>query len=126
LSPASRAVRGSMVVDAAVMMHGYAALMRTYNEDLGRRGPTTANKEWDRKLLYLCSEQVYRFGRWSGDFFSKANPLWQELGIVKPGRTAGKLTTVNTGGARSECGRVLRQLVSLDKRPDDLKFLAAR
>lgn len=121
-----RAVRAASIVDAAVMMHGYAALMRSYNEDLGKRGPSMANKDWDRKLQYLAVAPSYRFGQWSGDLFSKANPLWQEVGVVKPGRTGGKLTVINTGGARYECGRVLRQLVSLDTRPSDLKFLATR
>lgn len=124
--PERRTVRNTMVVDAAVMMHGYAALMRSYNEDLARRGPSQANKEWDRKLRYLAPSPSYRFGRWSGDLFSKSNPLWQEVGVVKPGRAGGKVTVINTGGARSECGRVLRQLLSLDARPEDLKFLAAR
>jgi hypothetical protein len=121
-----RQVRDELVVDSAVMMHGYAALMRLYNEDLGKRGPTAANKEWDRKVRVLSSSPPYRFGKWTGDLFAKANPLWQEVGVVKPGRSGDKLTVVNTGGARGECGRVLSQLVALDRRPDDLRFLAAR
>lgn len=121
-----RTVRDNLIVDAAVMMHGYAALMRAYNEDLARRGPSQANREWEKRLKHLAQEPTYRFGKWSGDLFSKSNPLWQEVGIVKPGRTGGKLTVINTGGARAEAGRVLRQLLALPSRPDDLKFLAAR
>ena len=93
---------------------------------ISRQGPSQANKEWDRKLRYLAPSPPYRFGRWSGDLFNKSNPLWQEVGVVKLGRSGGKLTVFNTGGARSECGRVLRQLLSLGTRPEDLKFLAAR
>jgi hypothetical protein len=121
-----RVVRNSLVVDAAVMMHGYASLMRQYNEDSGKMGPAAANKEWDRRLRLLLPSPTYRFGRWSGDLFSKTNPLWQAVGVVKPGRSQGKLTVVNTGGARAECGRVLRQLLALGSRPTDLRFLSAR
>lgn len=65
------------------------------------------------------------YGPWHGDFFAKSNPLWRELGIVKPGKS-GKLTVINTGGARAECGRVLRQLLALMQRPEEITFLAAR
>lgn len=121
-----RAVRSALIVDAAVMMHGYAALMRSYNDELAKKGPSLANKEWDRKLRYLAATPTCRFGQWSGDLFDKHNPLWQEVGVVKPGRSTGKVTVVNTGGARLECGRVLRQLLALNSRPDDLTFLATR
>lgn len=121
-----RRVRSELVADSAVMMHGYASLMRAYNDDLAKRGPSAANKDWDRRLTYLSASNSYRFGKWRGDFFSKVNPLWQEIGIVKPGKSAAKLTVVNTGGARGECGRVLRQLLALSARPDDLQFLATR
>lgn len=121
-----RHVRDELVVDSAVMMHGYASLMRQYNEDLAKKGPTAANRDWDRRLTMLSAAPAYRYGKWSGDLFSKSNPLWQEVGVVKPGRTGGRLTVVNTGGARGECGRVLRQLLALERRPEDLRFLAAR
>lgn len=121
-----RIVREALIVDAAVMMHGYASLMRQYNEDLARKGPTAANREWDRRLSLLLPTPNYRYGKWSGDLFSKSNPLWQTVGVVKPGRAEGRLTVVNTGGARAECGRVLRQLLALGNRPDDLRFLGTR
>ena len=121
-----RKIRETLIVDAAVMMHGYAALMRAYNEELARKGPVHANREWDRRIQYLARDAKYHYGKWSGDFFSKENPLWQAVGIVKPGRSGGKLTVINTGGARAEAGRVLRQLLTLGSRPDDLEFLSAR
>lgn len=120
-----RHVREELLVDSAVMMHGYAALMRQYNEDLGKHGPASANKDWTRKLEMLAASPPYRFGKWSGDLFAKSNPLWREIGVIKPGRSGGKVTVVNTGGARAMCGRVLRQLLSLETRPEDLSFLAA-
>ena len=68
---------------------------------------------------------VYKFGGWRGDFFDKANPLWQRVGVVKPGRKSQKLTVLNTGAARSECGRVLRQLLASQPGVKDLLFLAS-
>ena len=124
--PQRRQVRENLLVDSAVMMHGYASLMRLYNEDLGKHGPSATNKDWSHKLEMLSALPAYRFDTWNGDLFEKMNPLWREIGIIKPGRSGNKLTVVNTGGARSECGRVLRQLLSLERRPEDLTFLAAR
>ena len=65
-------------------------------------------------------------GHWSGDLFDKRNPLWQRVGVVKPGKDGRKLTVLNTGAARSECGRALRQLLSMDKDVASLVFLANR
>ncbi|MEY2486180.1 MAG: hypothetical protein QOH39_1828 [Verrucomicrobiota bacterium] len=121
-----RAVRDKLVVDAAVMMHGYASLMRRFNEAIGEQGVRQATNEWRVKLNKLSHDQEYRFGRWQGDFFDKRNPLWQRIGVAKPGKDGRKLTVLNTGAARSECGRVLRQLVEVTGPGSDIRFLAAR
>jgi hypothetical protein len=121
-----RKVREAYIVDAAVMMHGYAALMRQYNRDLATQGPTAANKEWDRRLSFLTASPSYSYGKWSGDLFSKSNPIWTEVGVIKPSRSPGKVTVINTGGARSECARVLSQLVAMSERPTEIGYLTAR
>jgi len=121
-----RKARENLIVDSAVMMHGYAALMKEYNADLGKLGSARAKQEWKRRLGKLSSDCVYKFRSWKGDFFAKANPLWQAVGIVKPGRSPGSLTVLNTGAARSDCGRVLRQLLSLKTDQTDLEFLAKK
>jgi hypothetical protein len=121
-----RKVREKLVVDFGVMMHGYAALMREFNDSIGRQGVKKATAQWQRKLQCLAADHVYKFGRWSGDFFAKDNPLWQRVGVVKPGRDGKTLTVLNTGAARGECGRVLRQLLSLDATSGNLVFLAKR
>src|SRR5207247_1830247 len=92
------------------MMHGYAALMRDYSIDLAKSGPEKTDRLWREKLKMLHPGKRYTFGRWAGDLFDSQNPLWREVGIEKPGRRG--LTVVNTGAARGEAGRVLRQLVA--------------
>ena len=119
-----RVVRGKLIVDAAVMMHGYAALMKDFSLDLAKVGTTRATADWSEKLAILRATKKYKFNQWSGDFFDKLNPLWLATGITKRGRDNKRLTVLNTGGARSECGRILRQLLSVKPTPQDLKFLA--
>jgi hypothetical protein len=121
---ARKAIRDKLIVDSATMMHGYAALMRDFNEDLGRLGTSRARVEWRKRLGKLSAETQYHFNNWSGDLFEKRNPLWQEVGVVKPGRDRLRLTVLNTGAARSQCGRVLRQLLAMDQGVQTLRFLA--
>jgi DNA-sulfur modification-associated len=127
LSPsARRAVREKLIVDAAVMMHGSAALIRDLNDSIGVEGVERAVADWSERLERFAAERKYSFDRWSGDLFEKSTPLWQRVGVVKPGRDGKRRTVLNTGAARSECGRVLRQLASLDHPQMDLMFLANR
>jgi len=125
-APARRLVREESLADSAVMMHGYAALMKDFRRDLVARGTATAIAAWRTKLRKLGKDKQYTFARWGGDLFAKANPLWRQVGVVKPGRVDDKLTVVNTGGARSECGRVLRQLLAVSGTTTDLTFLASK
>jgi hypothetical protein len=127
LSPSERrTVREKLIVDAAVMMHGYAALIRDFNDSIGVEGVEKAVADWSKRLERFAAERKYSFDGWSGDLFEKGNPLWQRIGVVKPGRDGKRLTVLNTGAARSECGRVLRQLASLDHPQMNLMFLASR
>jgi DNA-sulfur modification-associated len=121
-----RVVRESLLVDSATMMHGYAAVMKEFNADLGRFGPSRATDMWKKRLQRLKSNISYQYGKWRGDFFEKRNPLWRSVGIAKPGRDGKRLTVLNTGAARSECGRILRSLLAADGTPRDLQFLVSR
>lgn len=121
-----RVIREKLVVDAAVMMHGFAALMKDFNDDLAKLGTSKARAEWARRLAMLSGNKEYKIDRWKGDLFEKRNPLWRILGVVKPGRDPKKLTVLNTGAARGECGRALRQLLSVSSNTSDLSFLAKR
>jgi hypothetical protein len=121
-----RKIREKLIVDAAVMMHGYASLMKSFNESVSELSLRGATVKWQRDLQRLSCNHRYRFGKWSGDLFEKRNPLWSQIGVVKPGKTGQKLTVINTGGARSECGRVLRQLLATKSGVTNIEFLAKR
>ena len=121
-----REVRQRLLVDAAVMMHGYASLMKEFNEDLAKLGPAEAKKAWADKLTALKADKQYTLHDWHGDFFEKRNPLWRQIGVVKPSKDGTTLTVLNTGAARSECGRALRQLLSVPGSTTDLRFLITR
>lgn len=121
-----RRIRDQLLVDAAVMMHGYAYLMRDYNDDLARLGSARAREDWQTKLRTLSASHIYTFGRWNGELFNKRNPLWAALGVVKTHPDTDKLTVLNSGGARGACGRALRQLLAVSPTPTDLRFLARR
>jgi hypothetical protein len=108
------------------MMHGYASLMGQFNSAIADKGVVQVSNEWTAKLSRLAKEKKYTMDPWSGDLFEKRNPLWQRVGVVKPGKDGKKLTVLNTGAARSECGRVLRQLLSMDTEVSSLGFLANR
>jgi len=123
--PERRKVRESLIVDSAVMMHGYASLMRDFNTAIPEAGMRNAIADLKQKLSRISKQTVYSFGRWRGDLFEKRNPLWSRVGVVKPGRDGKRLTVLNTGAARSECGRVLKQLLSIDNAVHNLQFLVA-
>lgn len=124
--PERRQVRQLLIVDSAVMMHGYAALMRDFYDSFAEHGIRAATARWENTLQRFSASERYRFARWSGDLFSKSNPLWQRAGIVKPSRDGRGLTVLNTGSARGECGRILRQLTSVGKGQKSLAFLVSR
>ncbi|QNG35218.1 hypothetical protein F1C76_00030 [Geodermatophilaceae bacterium NBWT11] len=110
--------RENTLASAAVMMHGYAALMRDYSLDLANRGPTRARQVWRDRLSKLSPEQLYGQDDWTGDFLSKRNPLWLQLGITKENPDTHALTVTNTGGARARAGRALRRYLNdEDPRP---------
>ena len=117
-------IRSTLLVDAAVMMHGYAHLMRDYNADIARMGPGVARETWKSRLQLLSKQHAYTAERWSGDLFEKRNPIWAEVGVTRAGNDFAKITVLNTGAARLQAGRVLRQLVRMQNPPQDITFLA--
>lgn len=117
-------VRERLLVDSAVMMHGYAYLMKDYNASIGKDGTRSAEADWRAKLKRLAAEHQYRYGPWTGDLLSKDNPLWEAVGVIRRRQASGSRTVLNTGAARGTCGRVLRQLLAVDGAASDLSFLA--
>lgn len=122
--PDRREVRRESLVDSAVMMFGYASLMRDFNAVIADEGLARAKESWRLRLARLSGD--YEFKSWHGDFFARTNPLWLATGILKPGKNPGKLTLSNTGATRAQAGRVLSQLLSLETVPRDIQFLATR
>jgi len=100
-------IRNSLIVDSAVMMYGYVALMKRYKNDLGKFGKKEADKIWTTKLQQLSSTKIYSMDDWSGDIFDKQNPLWIKIGIMKRGGKNNSLTTLNTGASRIKAGKAL-------------------
>ncbi len=119
-----REIRRKLLVDSAVMMFGYAFLMRDFNTSIAEEGLMRATQSWKLRLDRLGAEYVFK--DWHGDFFSRSNPLWIATGILKPGKSGGKLTLSNTGATRAQAGRVLSQLLSLETVPSDIRFLVTR
>ncbi len=119
-------IRQRLVVDAAVMMHGYAYLMREFNSDMARVGTTKARDIWKSRLENLRSSRIYHIDDWQGDIFEKRNPLWARVGVTRPDPVHSRITVLNTGAARAESGRVLRQLLASDNPPLDLSFISRR
>jgi hypothetical protein len=116
-------VRQRSLVDAAVMMHGYAALMKDFRRDLTSDGIHVATDKWKQRLQALSAAKTYSLANWSGDLFDKENPLWQRAGVVKPGRDSSKKTVTNTGAGRAVCGRILRQIAAVASPQPTLDFI---
>jgi hypothetical protein len=117
-------IRRELLVDSAVMMHGYAGLMRQYMTDMSSMGSQRAMVHWKRRLNRLIDQ--YRFGDWSGDLFAKENPIWANFGIVKPSASGGSLSQVNNGATRSAAVKILRSILSNQDESTDLANLTVR
>lgn len=108
----SHASRERNLASAAVMMHGYAALMQDYSLDLASLGSENARKLWKKRLSKLGSDQLYKRNGWRGDFLDRSNPLWAEIGITRKHPQTHKLTVANTGGTRARAGQALRDYLN--------------
>jgi hypothetical protein len=117
----SHSDRDKTLAAAAVMMHGYAALMRDFNLDVGNLGSEQARKAWRTKLGRLSPKVTYRRGKWSGDFLSKDNPLWERLRICH-GRVARAANGLGTG--RREAGAMppVKRLRQGDVLPREARY----
>jgi hypothetical protein len=104
-------IRARSLVDAGVMMQGYASLIKLYQKDISQIGSTNAERKWKDRLSRLSGDRIYSFENWSGDLFDKSNPFWQRVGILKPNKSRTGLSIVSNGATRSEAGRVLKSIV---------------
>lgn len=117
-------VREHLLVDAAVMFHGFGALASDYLIDIPHRGSTSALAYLDDKLQHLSSSNEYRYESWTGDLFDKNNPVWEYIGVLRRNPKTRRMTTLNTGAARGACQRIMRRIIRLDEFERDLlKFV---
>lgn len=128
LRPASerRVIRQSLLVDSAVVMHGYAALARQYINDLSSMGSHRATQYWTDRLNRFSASNAYSYDQWHGDLFDKLNPVWGRQGIVKPSASGATLSQVNNGATRAAAGRVLAAVVRAEPAELDLSKLSFR
>lgn len=105
-------VRKNLIVDSAVIMHGYSRLIPDFISDLSNMGSSRAYSHWLDRIKRLNLE--YRFGdeNWSGDLFSKNNPLWRQVGILKPNARGTGYSQVNNGATRTSAARVLKAILN--------------
>jgi hypothetical protein len=106
--------RSKSLVDAGVMMQGYASLIKAYQGDISKLGSSAAERKWRERLPRLSASNEYSFEGWSGDLFDKENPFWQRVGILKPNRSRTGFSIVSNGATRSEAGRVMTQIIQSD------------
>lgn len=118
LNTTSHTDREGSLASAAVLMHGYAALMQDYSLDRAKMGNSRARSAWKQRLDKLSPNAVYAIDGWSGDFFSDRNPLWQEVGVVQVRPTTGVRTVANNGGSRARAGFALREHLKNDQAND--------
>lgn len=116
-------IRVNSLVDAPIMFQGYSALISDFNTDVVNLGLSKAIEKWRSTLQRFGSAVTYSEGTWRGDFFDKSNPLWNRLGIIKPG-VSGRPTVSNNRAARIQVMRALRAVIDNVSGSTDIpKFL---
>ena len=111
--------RDGSLASAAVMMHGYAALMQDYSLDRAKLGHAKARRQWEDKLSLLSPSQLFETDGWEGDFFAQENPLWLDVGIVQVRPDTNTRTVANNGGTRTRAGLALRTYLQGEVPSDD-------
>lgn len=102
--------RSHSLCDSGTMMHGYAALI---GDDWGLRGSPPA-KPFQVWLKPLTPGLTYEHDTgWKGDFFSRDNPLWRDLGVIQAGK--GGPVLGNSRQTRQACADALRKLLGARK-----------
>jgi DNA-sulfur modification-associated len=110
---ARREYREKSMAAQAVLMHGFAHLMKAYTEAPEGGDEAEYRKNFIKALGGLSSRQTYTDqGGWKGDLFDRENPLWQRIGVLQL-TGSGRLTVSNTRQTREQTGRVLLERLDL-------------
>ena len=109
-----RAARGNSMAGQAVIMYGYAELMKQFLADVDETGLDGAIALWDERLARLSPERIYKNKdrTFEGDLFDRDNPLWRDIGAIQTTRS-GRDTVSNVRQTRANAGRVLRRRVGI-------------
>lgn len=105
LSVAQRqAAREKSVADQAVLWHGYFRLASWLQKN--------ASETWRQDLLALGQPVTYQRGgkTFTGDLFSRDNPVWVDTAVMAPGKTG--LRVLNNRQAREAAFDILKAVVS--------------
>lgn len=105
-------VRKSLLVDQAVMMHGYVRLMKKVAVDIESTSLDEARQNWRQRLNRISKDYRYVHDDWSGDVFDRKNPLWRELGVLQQTKR-GSWTVSNTRQTRRSVGDFLDDHVTV-------------
>lgn len=107
LSVAQRKIaRDTTVADQAIVWQAYLRLAAWLREN--------APEHWNEAVQKL-GDSAFRYQRadnsvWTGDLFSRTNPLWRDRGILAPGRTGDKVVAGRS--ARQTVFDILKEIVS--------------
>lgn len=101
-----REVRRGSMAGQAVMMHGYAELMRRFLADSDAVGLDDAIAKWRELLARLRADDEYTHDGWTGDFLSRANPIWRERGVLQTTKS-GAQTVSNVRQTREQVAEAL-------------------
>jgi hypothetical protein len=113
LEDRQKARRESMA-GQAVLMHGFAELMREFVNDVEADGLEDAARNWKSRLAPLGKAKTYKSedGEFSDDLFLRTNPLWRELGVIQSTRS-GRDAVSNVRQTRDSVADLLRERVGL-------------
>jgi DNA-sulfur modification-associated len=110
---ARREYREKSMAAQAVLMHGFAHLMRAFSKPPEGTDEVKYRDSFLKALGALAAEEIYKDqDGWEGDFFDRENPLWQRIGVLQRTST-GRLTVSNTRQTREQAGRVLLERLAL-------------
>jgi hypothetical protein len=103
-----RRSRQASMAGQAVVMYGYAELLRRFLADAEASDLDTAVQTWRRRLQELSPDNLFEDPEtgWTGDYFARANPRWRELGILQATRSGGE-TVSNTRQTREQAAKAL-------------------
>jgi DNA-sulfur modification-associated len=111
---ARRDSRRESMAGQAVVMYGYAELMRRFLRDAEREDLESAIVKWTPLLDTLRKRHAYTHPAtgWRGDFFARQNPLWREIGVLQTTKSGGE-TVSNVRQTREQTARVLTERLNI-------------